>query len=114
MIKFTILARRNPQLTEQEFLEHHKRHSALFATLPEQVKSHIRRYTLSHPAEEQVPGLPESGFDGVVELCFDDMGALMAVLNSKEYQTTILPDEERLLDLARCLFFLGNETEVIA
>jgi hypothetical protein len=48
--------------------------------------SHFSRtdpsYTLSHPTEEQILGLPKSSYDGVVELCFDDMSGLMALLAS--------------------------------
>jgi hypothetical protein len=113
MIKFTILVRRNQELTPDGFLEHHRQHSALFATLPVPIRNNIRRYTLSHPTGEYIPGLPETSFDGMVELCFDDIGGLMALLASTEYQTTIRPDEERFLDLSRCEFFLGKETIVI-
>lgn len=113
MITFTILVRRKPELTHDEFLEHHRKHSELFKALPASIREQIRRYTLSHPAGEKIPGLPESAFDGVVELCFEDMGGLMALLSSKEYQGTIRPDEGKFLDLARCEFFLGNESVIL-
>ena len=49
MLKFTTLLRRNPKLSHEQFLTHHKRHAALFTSLPDEIKKHIRRYVQCTP-----------------------------------------------------------------
>lgn len=114
MIKFTILLRRKPSLTQQEFVEYHReKHAPLFCSLPE-VQQHVRRYVQCHTISASLPGMPPITFDGITELWFDDVAGVEAVFGSEDYLRTIRPDEEKFLDLHRCEFVLSTENVVIA
>lgn len=114
MIKFTILLRRNPALTQDQFVRYHREeHAPLFTSLPE-VKQHVRRYVQSHSTEVEIPGIPPMTFDGATELWFDDMQGLAGVFYAKEYMEKIRPDEAKFLDLNRCEFLLTTENVVLA
>ncbi len=113
MIKFTIILRRKPDLTHEQFVDYHRNtHAALFRSLPE-VKQHVRRYVQCHSTGDHLPGLPDSRIDGTTELWFDDLQGLAAVFQSATYLKTIRPDEEKFLDLHACEFLLGTEHTVI-
>ena len=113
MIKFTILLRRHPSMSHEAFVAHHRNeHAPLFCALPE-VREHVRRYVQSHARPLPMPGLPESGFDGITEIWTDDVAGLEAVFTSEEYMATIRPDEARFLDLNACAFLLSTETVMI-
>ena len=113
MIKFTILLRRKPDLTHEEFVEHHRNvHAALFSALPE-VKQHVRRYVQCHSTGDRLPGLPDSHIDGTTELWFDDLAGLAGVFESKAYMDVIRPDEASFLDLHACEFLVSTEHPVI-
>ena len=114
MIKFTILLRRTPALTVEQFTKYHReQHAPLFCSLPE-VKQHVRRYVQGHNTGVEIPGIPPMTFDGTTELWFDDMAGLAGVFQSKEYMEQIRPDEAKFLDLHRCEFLLTTENAVIA
>lgn len=113
MIKMTILLRRKPEMSHDDFVAYHREtHAPLFTSLPE-VKQHVRRYVQCHSTGEQFPGMPEYHIDGSTELWFDDVAAAAAVFTAPDYLATIRPDEENFLDLARCEIFFGAEHEVI-
>ncbi len=113
MIKMTILLRRKPEMSHEEFAAYHRnQHAPLFSSLP-QVKQHVRRYVQSHMTGETLPGLPDNHIDGSTELWFDDLAGIAAVFQSPEYLATIRPDEEKFLDLHACEFLVGTEHEVI-
>lgn len=114
MIKFTILLRRNPLLSHEEYVAYHReKHAPLFSSLPE-VKAHVRRYMQGHTVPAAVPGLPPTTFDGITELWFDDVAGLEAVFTAESYMQIIRPDEAKFLDLHGCEFVLTTETVVIA
>ncbi len=114
MIKFTILLRRNPALSHEAFVAHHReQHAALFRALPE-VRAHVRRYVQCHSLPASLPGLPPMEFDGITEIWTDDVAGLEAVFTSAAYLETIRPDEARFLDLHGCEFVLTTEHVVIA
>ena len=112
MIKLTILLRRKPDLTHDQFVSYHRNnHAPLFTSLPE-VKQHVRRYVQCHATGEQLAGLPDNHIDGSTELWFDDLAGLAGLFEAPSYLTTIRPDEEAFLDLHACEFLLGVEHEV--
>ena len=113
MIKFTILLRRNPDMTHEQFVQYHRtQHAQLFCSLPE-VQQHVRRYVQCHATGESLPELPDSKIDGSTELWFDDLESLAAVFTSPKYMEVIRPDEATFLDLQACEFLLGVEHPVI-
>ena len=109
MIKFTILLRRNPSMTHDQFVAYHRdNHAGLFASLPE-VRQHVRRYVQCHTVPATIPGLPPVTFDGITEVWFDDVAGLEAVFSSDSYMRTIRPDEAKFLDLHGREFVLTTE-----
>ena len=114
MIKMTILLRRKPEMTHEEFVSYHRNnHAPLFASLAE-VQQHVRRYVQCHATGASLPGLPDNHIDGSTELWFDNLEGLAGVFLSEDYMRTIRPDEEKFLDLHACEFLVGEEHEVIA
>lgn len=112
MIKFTAMLCRNPALTHAQFVTHHKTsHAALFMSL-ESSRKHVRRYVQSHSLGIDVPGMPDSRYDGITEIWFDDVAGFAAVFTSPEYLATVRPDEESFLDLASGDTSLTTETVV--
>ena len=112
MIKFTILLRRKPELTHDEFVTHHKQvHAPLFMSLPA-VQQNVRRYVQQHTLPVELPGLPPPIFDGITELWFDDAAGIAAVFGDPEYMARIRPDEESFLDLHGCAFVVSAENPV--
>lgn len=114
MIKFTAMLVRNPRLTYDQFVNHHKTsHAELFMSLPES-KEHVRRYVQSHNLGVDLPGMPASRYDGITEIWFDDVDGFAAVFTSAQYMETVRPDEESFLDLAAGDVSLSTENVVHA
>lgn len=113
MVKFTILLRRKPSMTRDEFVAYHReRHAPLFCALSA-VRQHVRRYVQRHTVPASIPGLPPVTFDGITELWFDDVAGLEAVFASESYMETIRPDEAQFLDLHACEFVLSTENVLV-
>lgn len=112
MIKFTAMLVRNPALTHEQFVTHHKTaHAELFMSLPASIEN-VRRYVQSHNVGSDLPGMPPSRYDGVTEIWFDDVAGFAAVFTSREYFATVRPDEESFLNLAAGDVFLSTENVV--
>ena len=112
MVKFTILLKRKPTLTQAEFVEHHRGvHAALFLSIPV-VKETVRRYVQQHAMPVELPGMPPVKYDGITELWFDDVAALGRCFSDAEYMERVRPDEAAFLDLHGCDFVVSTETVV--
>ena len=112
MIKFTILLKRKPSLTQEQFVDHHRRvHADLFMSVPV-VQRLVRRYVQQHALPVTVPGMPPVKYDGVTELWFDDAEAIAQVFTDPVYLERIRPDEAAFLDLEHCEFIVSNENPV--
>ena len=113
MIKFTILLRRNPKLTHQQFVEYHRdQHAPLFMSMAV-VKENVERYVQQHTlVDASLPGLPPTTIDGITELWFDDLDAVANVFTAPSYLETVRPDEAKFLDLHGCEFILSEEHPV--
>ena len=113
MIKFTILLKRKPSLTPEQFAAHHKDvHAALFLSVPA-VQATVRRYVQQHAVQVELPGMPPAKYDGITELWFDDVEALGRCFSDSEYLARIRPDEESFLDLHGCDFIVSTEHAVL-
>ncbi len=82
----------------------------------------IRRYVQTHRVESPFNDLLRTSrgalepFDGVAELWWDDVDALVAASSSPEGSAagrTLLEDEQRFIDLQRSALWLGEEVEII-
>lgn len=113
MIKVTILLRRNPAMTLDQFVAHHKgRHAALFLSVPV-VRETVRRYVQQHSLGLELPGLPPARYDGVTELWFDDVESFGRCFGDAEYMRVVRPDELAFLDLAACDLVVSAENAVL-
>ncbi len=113
MTKFTILLKRTPGMTQEEFVSYHReKHAPLFCSLPA-VKQHVRRYVQQHTLAVEMPGLPPAKYDGITELWFDEADSIGAVFTDPDYLAKIRPDEERFLDLHGCDFIVSQENPVM-
>ena len=112
MIKFTILLKRKPSLTHEQFVDHHRRvHASLFMSMTV-VQATVRRYVQQHAVAAELPGMPPAKYDGITELWFDDVSALGRCFSDPEYLAVIRPDEELFLDPHGCDFIVSEEHAV--
>ena len=113
MIKFTILLKKRQDLTQEEFVQHHKNnHAPLFKSLPE-VQQYVRKYVQGHALPVALPGMPPPAYDGTTELWFDTTEDIAKVFTAPSYMEIIRPDEEKFLDLPGCGFLVCAENPVI-
>ena len=112
MVKFTILLRKNPALTYEEFVHYHQtQHAPLFMSLPA-VQQYVRRYVQGHLLPLALPGLPAPTYDGTTELWFDTLEDVAKVFADAEYLRLIRPDEHKFLDLSACDILVLAENHV--
>ena len=113
MVKFTILLKRKPLLTQQQFIDHHRDvHAALFMSVPI-VKETVRRYVQQHALLVGISGMPPAKYDGITELWLDDVEAIGRLFSDPEYLRVIRPDEASFIDLERCDFVVSEEHAVL-
>jgi hypothetical protein len=98
MIKFTIFhpTPREPQPRPVHGIPFRgippKQPRAPFMSLPV-VQEHVRRYLSSTRWTSRYPGPPATTFDGITELCFDDVESIAKVFTSSSYLEVLRPDE---------------------
>lgn len=82
----------------------------------------IRRYVQTHRMETPIDGVLRASrgalepFDGVAELWWDDVDALVAATSTPDGSAAariLLEDEAKFIDLARSALWLGQEIEII-
>lgn len=113
MLKMTMLLKRKPGLSHEEFVHHHvERHGPLFRSIPE-AKVHCLRYIQTHPVPLTTDVASNADYDGTAELWFDDEAGMAAVLGSDTYRDTVFPDEQTFLDHENTLTLVGEQIEII-
>lgn len=121
MIKLTFCLKRLPHLSREEFQAYWRgTHAPLVASVAETLQ--IRRYVQLHsvPAELSAPigasrNAPED-YDGVAELWFDSLEAVVANGASeaaREAGAMLLEDERKFIDLSRSPLWWGEEHVVV-
>ncbi|MGD9664749.1 MAG: EthD domain-containing protein [Novosphingobium sp.] len=111
MITLIVAARKKAGMSRKEFEDHWlNRHAPLVLSVPE-FASYLRKYALYPYAEgADVPGLGAlPGYDGIGELWFDSVEAMMEAFSEPKYLEIIRPDEELFLDRDACLTFVTEE-----
>ena len=121
MIKLTVVVRRRSDVEPAEFHRYWRdQHGPLVRSL--QSVLGIRRYVQTHRLETPMNDLLRASrralepFEGVAELWWDDLDALVAATSSTEGSAagrTLLEDEARFIDLEHSALWLGQETEII-
>ena len=109
MIKLTVLVKRNPALSVEEFHDEWRAHGRMIAEDPA-FRQHIRRYEQHH----RVPADYRSGdtCDGMAVQWFDTYADFIALLQTPEYVAKMQPDETRILDLSGMVMLFTEEAEV--
>lgn len=121
MIKLTFAVRRRSDVEPAEFHRYWRdQHGPLVRSL--QSVLGVRRYVQTHRMETTLNDLLRASrralepFDGVAELWWDDLDALVAATSSPEGSAagrTLLEDEARFIDLEHSALWLGQEIEII-
>lgn len=121
MIKLTFAVRRRTDIDRAEFHRYWRdEHGPLVRSL--QPALGIRRYVQTHRMETPLNDMLRASrgalepFDGVAELWWDDLDALVAVTSTPEGAAAgqrLLEDEGKFIDLEQSTLWLGQEIEII-
>jgi uncharacterized protein (TIGR02118 family) len=121
VIKLTFAVRRRTDIDPVEFhSDWRDQHGPLVRSL--QPVLGIRRYVQTHRLETPLNDVLRASrsalepFDGVAELWWDDLDALVAATSSPEGSAAgraLLEDEARFIDLEHSALWLGHEIEII-
>lgn len=113
MVKMTMLLKRKPEISHDEFIKHHiKKHGPLFQQIPE-AQSHVIRYIQTHPIKEKTEAVETNSYDGTAEIWFDNLDGLKTVLTSDFYNSRVFPDEKTFLDHENTLITIGYQDVII-
>ncbi|RDC62421.1 EthD domain-containing protein [Adhaeribacter pallidiroseus] len=113
MVKFSIFLRKRADINQTDFVDYHKtQHAPLFTSLPE-VKQYVHKYVQSHAVPVALPGFPDTYYNGITELWFDDVASIGKVFGSTQYLAIVRPDEEKFLALNECGFLITTENHVM-
>lgn len=109
MIKLTVLVKRNPAWSIDDFHSEWRAHGRMIAEEPA-FRRWIKRYEQHHRA---VPDYRNGDtFDGLALQWFDSFADFLALIDSPEYRAKMQPDEARLLDLDNMVVVFTDEPEV--
>jgi uncharacterized protein (TIGR02118 family) len=121
VIKLTFAVRRRTDIDPTEFHRYWRdQHGPLVRSLHSVLG--IQRYVQTHRMETALNDALRASrracepFDGVAELWWDDLDALVAAVSSPEGTAagqTLLEDEARFIDLEQSALWLGQEIEII-
>ena len=113
MIKLTVLVKRNPALSIEEFHAEWRAHGRMIGDEPV-FRQYVRRYEQHHrvPADYGGPLYAGEEFDGIAVQWFDSFKDFMAMLQTPEYAAKMQPDEDRILDLPKMVVLITEEAEV--
>ena len=107
MIKLVYCFSKKPNLTEDEFFKYWRHvHGPIGARIPG-----LRRLIQSHRVR-QAGDARAADFDGMAELWFDDMAALVAARTSAEWKAST-EDEQNFIDPNRTANFLSEEYVIV-
>jgi uncharacterized protein (TIGR02118 family) len=121
VIKLTFAVRRRADVEPSDFHSYWSdQHGPLVQSL--QPVLGIRRYVQTHRVKTPFNDALRASrralepFDGVAELWWDDLDALVSATSTPEGAAagqTLLEDEARFIDLERSALWLGHELEII-
>jgi uncharacterized protein (TIGR02118 family) len=107
MIKLVYCITKKPGLTDEEFFHYWQNiHGPIGARIPR-----LRKLTQSHRITISGDTRPPD-FDGMAELCFDDLDALLAARQSPEWKAST-DDEVNFIDLNKVAYFISQEPIIL-
>ena len=105
MIKLVYCITRHPDLSPEEFYRYWRDvHGPIGAAIPG-----LRRLVQSQRLD--VPGVRRGDFDGIAELWFDNIEALLRARQSEEWRRSTA-DEKNFIDQSRVAYFVTEEHDV--
>lgn len=123
MIKLTFCLRRLPHLTPKAFRNYwYDVHGPLVRELADAMR--MRRYVQSHAIVDArfvgiaaIRGIEATPFDGIAELWWDSVDAMLAVGDTREGRTAsrqLVADERNFIDVVNSPLFFVDERELIS
>ena len=107
MVKLVYCMRRKPGLSREEFVRYWADvHAPIGARIPG-----LRRLVHSYALAAQGDSRP-GDFDGMAELWFDDVSAIVEARRSVEWAASTA-DEYNFVDLSRTAYFLSEERRIL-
>jgi len=107
MIKLIYCITKKPDLTDEQFSEYWENvHGPIGARIPG-----LRRLVQSHRIIVQDDKKPPS-YDGMAELWFDDVDALLAARSTEEWHASS-EDEVNFIDKERTAYFVSEERIIL-
>ena len=109
MLQLTVLVKRHPDLSIEEFHARWREHGRVIAAEPD-FQRVIRRYEQHHRSIKDY----ESGdtYDGLAIQQYDDMAGFLAFLEAPAYAEKIRPDEDTMLDMSKLVVLFTDGPEV--
>ena len=115
MIKVSVLIKRKPGMSSEDFHRHWKETHAALACGATDFMSHIRKYVQCHQVPgAELPGKTHGGlqYDGIVELWADSMEEINRAFDSPGYKNSIQPDERNFCDDKESICMVTQEVVV--
>jgi uncharacterized protein (TIGR02118 family) len=120
VIKLTFCLRRRDELSLEEFQRYwREEHAPLVRQHAESlaIKKYVQLHSRPTPMDDALQASRGAeGYDGVAELWFDSLDALVAAASSPAgvaAGAALLADEQKFIDLADSPLWLGEELEVL-
>lgn len=115
MIKLTVLVKRNPALSVEDFHAEWRAHGQMIAGEPV-FGRYIKRYEQHHrvPADYRSEDDSHEGvtYDGLAVQWFDSYRDFIDLISTSEYRAKMQPDEERILDMDGIVVLFTEEAEI--
>lgn len=103
MIKLVYCIRKKPGLSDKAFFDYWKNiHGVIGARIPG-LRKLVQSHRLTVPGDEYEPD-----YDGMAELWFEDMEALLAARRSPEWRAAT-QDEANFIDHSKVAYFVSEE-----
>jgi hypothetical protein len=109
VVKLTVLVKRNPALSAEEFHALWREHGRMIGGEPTLAR-HVKRYEQHHRLEADYRN--GDTFDGLALQWFDAYSDFIAFIQEPKYAELVQPDEDRLLDMAGLVVIFTDEAEV--
>jgi hypothetical protein len=110
VLQLTVLLKRHPDLSIEEFHARWREHGRMIAAEPDFQKV-IRRYEQHHRAMKDYESSTVD-YDGVAIQQYDDMAGFLAFLEAPAYMEKVRPDEQTLLDMDSLVVMFTDGPEV--
>ena len=108
MLQLTVMVKRHPDLSIEEFHERWRAHGRVIAEEPG-FRRMIRRYEQHHRAITDYRN--GDTYDGLALQWYDSYADFLALLQDPAYAEKMQPDEDRLLDMENMVIIFTEDSE---